>query len=85
MGSAPTLTLSKTPSSASARASSPARVLEILALNIMPLSVSTRSATIPMGLVRSWFSMSLGAGPSTGREPGMNLTRWPSETVATTS
>ena len=77
VGVAPTLTESKTPSWASVSASSPALVAEIRAANITPSGVSTRSVTMPMGLVESWYCISFGAGPSTGKLPGIKSTSKP--------
>ena len=74
-----------TPSAASSRASLPRAVLEIRMEASMASSVSTRSATIPTGMVESWNMNTRGAFPSTGREPRMKRTVVPSETVAQVS
>ena len=84
IGSAPTLTASNTPSLASSNASLPAAVLLIRATKYTPFSSSARSVTTPIAAVKSWFCTNLGAGPSTGSEPGKNLTVVPSATVAST-
>ena len=84
IGFTPTDTESKTPSCARINASSPACVLLILAVNIMPSGVSTRSVTMPMALVESWFMYRRGALPSTGRLPASKITDVPSATVAAT-
>ena len=73
-----------TPSAARVRASSPRAVREIFIEASMPSGVSTRSATIPTGLVESWYMNTRGALPSTGSDPGLNMTSWPSLTVANT-
>jgi hypothetical protein len=80
----PTLTLSKTPSSARVNAVSAWGTLLSLAVNIMPSGVSARSVTMPMAWVLSWFINRRGALPSTGRLPGSKMTSVPSETIAAT-
>ena len=84
VGLTPTDTESRTPSEASCSASSPAAVLAILAANIMPSGVSTRSVTTPTGCVASWYKNSLGAFPSVGSAPASNRTSVPSVTWAAT-
>ena len=84
VGLTPTDTLSMTPSLASSSASLPAAVLLTFAVNSMPSAVSTRSVTRPTGWLASWYMNSLGALPSTGRLPCLNMTRVPSVTVAVT-
>ena len=84
--STPTDTESKTPSLASCRASSPAAVAAIFAVNSMPepSAASRRSVTNPTGWEASWYMNSFGALPSTGRLPGANMTDSPPDTVADT-
>ena len=84
VGFTPTLTESSTPSAAKTRASSPNAVVLIFAVNSMPSGVSSRAVTMPMACVLSWYMYSLGFLPSTGSEPGANITSVPSLTVATT-
>ena len=82
VGLTPTETASMTPSDASTNASSPARVLETLAVKYMASALSTRSETKPTACVESWYIYSFGALPSTDKLPGANCTFVPSETVA---
>jgi len=61
-------------------------VAAILAVNSMPepSEASRRSVTRPTGWLASWYMNSLGALPSTGNEPGANITDSPPLTVADT-
>ena len=73
-----------TPSLASTRASSPSAVRLIFMDASMASGVSSLSITLPTTFVESWYMKTRGLRPSTGSDPGLNMTSCPPDTVANT-
>ena len=51
----------------------------------MAVPISTRDATIPTGLVGSWYRNTFGAGPASGNAPALKRISVPSDTRANVS